>query len=126
MKEAGHTRYPLCRGSLDNCIGILHIKDIFRLKEKVAEADPLDLKRTIAVFEIETPLEEALQRMLRAKFHMALVKDDFGGIVGVVTLESILEELVGDIQDEFDEEEHWLHCASRSVPDLGIDTDSRH
>ena len=82
MKEAGHTRYPLCRGSLDNCIGILHIKDIFRLRENVAEADPMDLKRTIAVFEIETPLEEALQRMLRAKFHMALVKDDFGGIVG--------------------------------------------
>ncbi len=108
MKEAGHTRYPLCRGSLDDCIGILHIKDIFRLKEKIGDADPMDLKRTIAVFEIETPLEEALQRMLRAKFHMALVKDDFGGIVGVVTLESILEELVGDIQDEFDSEEEQV------------------
>jgi magnesium and cobalt transporter len=50
-------------------------------------------------------LEEALQRMLRAKFHMALVSDQFGGVLGVITLEGILEELVGDIQDEFDSEE---------------------
>lgn len=105
MKRAGHTRFPLCRGDLDDCLGIVHIKDIFRWEGDVTELDPLELKRTIAVFPLDTPLEEALQRMLRAKFHMALVQDEFGGVVGVVTLESILEELVGDIQDEFDSEE---------------------
>ncbi|MGB0415654.1 MAG: hemolysin family protein [Coraliomargarita sp.] len=105
MKQAGHTRFPLCRGNLDECLGIIHIKDIFRGEGKVTEVDPLKLKRNIAVFPLETPLEEALQRMLRAKFHMALVQDEFGGVVGLVTLESILEELVGDIQDEFDSEE---------------------
>lgn len=105
MKEAGHTRFPLCRGDLDDCLGLIHIKDIFRLREPVSEIDLMKLKRNVAVFPLETPLEEALERMLRAKFHMALAVDEFGGIVGVVTLETILEELVGEIQDEFDSEE---------------------
>ena len=69
------------------------------------ETDLTKLKRTVATFELETPLEEALERMLRARFHMALVVGDFGEVVGVITLESILEELVGEIQDEFDREE---------------------
>lgn len=108
MKDAGHTRFPLCRGDLDNCAGIIHIKDIFRSKGDPGGMDPLSLKRSIAQFPQETPLEEALQRMLRAKFHMALVADEFGRVIGVVTLESILESLVGDIQDEFDSEEELV------------------
>ena len=90
---------------MDQCIGIIHIKDIFRLTDTARLAQPVKLKRMIAQFTLETSLEEALERMLRAKFHMVLVEDTFGGIVGVVTLESILEKLVGDIQDEFDSEE---------------------
>ena len=105
MKAAGHTRFPICRGDLDDCLGIVHIKDIFRSQIPVSEIDLLELKRNVAVFPLDTPLEESLERMLRAKFHMALAVDEFGGIVGVVTLESILEELVGEIQDEFDSEE---------------------
>lgn len=108
MKAAGHTRYPLCNGSLDDCAGLIHIKDIFRWRGAVSEIDLNELKRNVAVFSLETPLEEALQRMLRARFHMALATDEFGGIVGVVTLESILEELVGEIQDEFDSEEEQI------------------
>ncbi len=105
MKAAGHTRFPLCRGDLDDCVGIIHIKDIFRWREPVSQIDLMKVKRNVAVFTLETPLEEALERMLRAKFHMALAVDEFGGVVGVITLESILEELVGEIQDEFDSEE---------------------
>ncbi|TVP77004.1 MAG: HlyC/CorC family transporter [Puniceicoccaceae bacterium] len=105
MKAAGHTRFPLCRGDLDECLGLIHIKDIFRQDTATADLDLMKLKRNLAVFPLETPLEEALERMLRAKFHMALAVDEFGGIVGVITLESILEELVGEIQDEFDSEE---------------------
>jgi len=110
MKQAGHTRFPLCRGNLDDCIGILHIKDMFRFSGAFADIDPVKLKRNVAMFELETPLEEALERMLRAKFHMALAVDEFGGIVGVVTFESILEELVGEIQDEFDSEEEQIRA----------------
>jgi CBS domain containing-hemolysin-like protein len=108
MKEAGHTRYPLCRGSLDDCVGLIHIKDIFRWREPVSQIDLITLKRNVAAFPLETPLEEALQRMLRARFHMALAMDEFGGVAGVITLESILEELVGEIQDEFDSEEEQI------------------
>jgi CBS domain containing-hemolysin-like protein len=108
MQEAGHTRFPLCHGSLDECLGIVHIKDIFRLRDTSASTDPMKLKRNIAVFSLETPLEEAMERMLRAKFHMALAVDEFGGVAGAITLESILEELVGEIQDEFDSEEEQI------------------
>jgi len=105
MKQAGHTRFPICRKDLDDCLGILHIKDIFRLNGSNSQFDPIKLKRNVASFPLETPLEDALERMLRAKFHMALAVDEFGSVVGVITLESILEELVGEIQDEFDSEE---------------------
>ncbi|MFP4166994.1 MAG: hemolysin family protein [Opitutales bacterium] len=105
MKHAGHTRFPLCRGDLDACVGIVHIKDIFRWRDSTEGIDPMRLKRRVASFPLETPVEEALERMLRGKLHMALAIDEFGGIVGVITLESILEELVGEIQDEFDTEE---------------------
>jgi len=108
MKRAGHTRFPICRGDLDRCVGILHIKDLFRRGRDGSGSDPMKLKRQIAVFPLETTVEEALERMLRAKFHMALVVDEFGGTVGIVTMESILEELVGDIQDEFDTEEDQI------------------
>ncbi|MGC6505037.1 MAG: hemolysin family protein [Coraliomargaritaceae bacterium] len=108
MKDAGHTRFPLCQGDLDNCVGIIHIKDIFRWGGDPSRLNPLDLKRSISQFSQETPLEEALQRMLRAKFHMALVTDEFGRVIGLVTLETILESLVGDIQDEFDSDEELL------------------
>ena len=113
MRKAGHTRYPICKGDLDECVGILHIKDIFRSGDLRNDLDPLKFKRNVAVFPLETPLEDALERMLRAKFHMALAVDEFGGIVGVVTLESILEELVGEIQDEFDSEEEKIVLLGR-------------
>ena len=110
MKESGHTRYPLCRGNLDNCEGIIHIKDLFRMSDLSKDTDLTRLKRTVATFELETPLEDALERMLRARFHMALVVGDFGEVVGVITFESILEELVGEIQDEFDREEAQIRA----------------
>lgn len=105
MKTAGHTRFPLCHRTLDDCVGLIHIKDIFQRTEVEGHINLRELKRTIATFDLETPLEEALERMLRAKFHMALGVDEFGGVAGVITLESVLEELVGEIQDEFDSEE---------------------
>ena len=111
MKEAGHTRFPLCHGSLDDCVGILHIKDMFRLSGPLAAVDLVKVKRNVAIFELETPLEAALERMLRGEVsHGALAVDEFGGIVGVVTFESILEELVGEIQDEFDSEEDQIRA----------------
>ena len=60
MKSAGHTRYPLCRGDLDDCLGLIHIKDIFRWREPVSEIDFMKLKRNVAVFLLRPPLRRLL------------------------------------------------------------------
>ncbi len=108
-RKTGHTRFPLCEGDLDRCIGIIHIKDIFR-GTPFGEAGPdfRKIRRPIATLGLEDGLMESLQHLLGLKVHMALVHDEFGGAVGVVTLESILEELVGEIQDEFDMEDEEI------------------
>lgn len=101
-RETGHTRFPLVRGDLDNCIGVIHIKDLFRAPEGPENANFLKLRRDMISFSANAPLEEAFQGLLAQKMHMALVKDEFGGTAGVITLETILEALVGEIDDEFD------------------------
>lgn len=104
-KQAGHTRFPLCSGGLDRCIGLIHIKDLFRSKH-AAHAKPLEnFKRKTLYVGLGEKLEEALQKMIARRSHMALVKDEFGGTLGAITLERILEQMVGDIKDEFDDEE---------------------
>ena len=108
VEESGHTRFPLCEGDLDNCLGLIHIKDIFRSPVDVEQLDFRDLKRDIIRVGPQKPLDEVLQKLLLDKTHMALVTDEFGGTGGVITLELIIEQLVGDIQDEFDVEEELI------------------
>lgn len=107
-RKTGHTRFPLCEGDLDRCIGLVHIKDIFRYPGDWGRVDLRTLKRDILRFSLDDPLDRVLQRLLTQKRHMALVQDEFGGTVGAVTLEDVLEELVGDIHDEFDREEELI------------------
>ena len=102
--ESGHTRFPLCEGDLDNCIGIMHIKDIFRAKEEVLSLNFKKLARPVVYVTPDDHLEAVLEKLLEARLHMALVRDEFGGTVGLITIENIVEELVGNIQDEFDSE----------------------
>lgn len=104
-RKTGHTRFPLCQGDLDRCIGIVHIKDVFRYGGDLSRLDLRRIRRPIINFGPDDPLEQALPRLLAQKMHMALVVDEFGGTQGILTLERILEQLVGDIQDEFDAEE---------------------
>ncbi|MBK1876170.1 hemolysin family protein [Pelagicoccus mobilis] len=104
-RKTGHTRFPLCNGDLDDCVGIVHIKDAFRSGQEGTNIDWGALKRPMITFSMDEPLETVLQRFLKTRKHFALLKDEFGGTVGAVTMEDVLEELVGDIQDEFDKEE---------------------
>lgn len=104
-RETGHTRFPLCEGSLDRCLGLIHIKDLFRAGGDPAQVDWRKMKRDILRVKPDLTLDVVLECLLREKAHMALVVDEFGGTEGVITLEMILEELVGQIQDEFDSEE---------------------
>ena len=101
-KSSGHTRFPLCDGDLDHCVGIVHVKDAFRQMAEGKEVKLDEIKRDFATFSPEIPLIEVLQKMLQGRLHMALVRDEFGGAIGVVTLEDALEEVVGEIKDEFD------------------------
>lgn len=107
-RKHGHTRYPLCEGDLDQCLGIIHIKDLFRYRRDLSTLDLKRMCRPIVRFQENEPLERVFQRMLNYKMHMALIQDEFGGILGVITLERILEVLVGEIQDEFDAEENLI------------------
>lgn len=102
-KRSGHTRFPLCRGHLDETIGLIHIKDMIAL-----EGDPLPelgaIRRELPTVPEMMTLERLLDIFLQSRAHLALVLDEFGGATGIVTLDNVIEELVGDIRDEFDVE----------------------
>src|SRR5450432_2747504 len=98
-----HTRFPLCRGHLDNAIGLIHIKELVPLMRD-PQPDLMKIKRELIPVPEMMSLEKLLNFFLVRHAHLAIVVDEYGGTVGMVTLENILEELVGDIQDEFDTE----------------------
>jgi CBS domain containing-hemolysin-like protein len=98
-----HTRFPLCRGHLDNTIGLVHIKELVPMMRD-PNPDLLRIKRDVLNVPEMMPLEKLLNIFLTKHAHLAVVVDEYGGTVGMVTLENVLEELVGDIQDEFDAE----------------------
>lgn len=98
------SRLPLCEaGDLDRTVGVLHIKDLYSLRSQVTSGRELRKAARKLVYIPETArLETLLQIFLDRKLHFAIVVDEYGGTTGMVTLENILEELVGQIQDEFD------------------------
>ena len=99
--ESKHTRFPLREKNLDHCIGVVHIKDFFRIIND-PKPDLTKIRREIIIVPETQALDELLKTFLGRQAHMALVVDEFGATVGMVTLEDVLEELVGEIQDEFD------------------------
>ncbi|MEZ4468379.1 MAG: hemolysin family protein [bacterium] len=104
VRRHRHTRYPLCKESLDDVVGLIHVKDLTLVDPR----GPVDLT-TLAHPMLRVPetvlLPDLLRTMRRERSHMVLVVDEFGTAVGVVTLENVLEQLVGSVQDEFDTEE---------------------
>ena len=101
--ESNHTRFPLVQSHLDNTIGLIHIKDLMKEMKK-PKPDLLAVKRDLLPVPEFMPLDKLLNTFLAKRMHLALVVDEFGGAVGIVTLDNVLEELVGEIKDEFDQE----------------------
>jgi len=101
--ESRHTRFPLCRENLDNTIGLIHIKELMPMMRD-PHPDLMRIKRELIPVPEMMSLEKLLNLFLGKHAHVAVVVDEFGGTVGMVALENVLEELVGDIQDEFDSE----------------------
>ena len=98
IAQSGYSRVPVYNGTLDNIIGMVHAFDVIK-----ARGEMPDRLRPVASTALEAPCNELLFRMLRERQHLAIVRDDAGKTLGLVTLEDLLEELVGDIRDEHDE-----------------------
>jgi CBS domain containing-hemolysin-like protein len=104
IRESGHTRLPLCEKGLDTIIGLLNVKDLIWRAEGPGAADLRALRRDILFVPESKPIEDLLKEFQQRRVHMAIVVDEYGVMSGLVTLEDIIEELVGEIQDEYDEE----------------------
>jgi CBS domain containing-hemolysin-like protein len=116
-EKTRYSRFPVCEdGDLDKTRGVVHIKDLYALRDKARTAeDLLPVARKLICVPESARLEKLLQRFLEKKLHFALVVDEFGGTLGVVTLENAIEALVGQIQDEFDTEKLELTHAGENI-----------
>jgi CBS domain containing-hemolysin-like protein len=106
MQDSGHSRMPVFRGSLDNILGILHVKDIIGVAHTFSIEQYL---RKPFFIPKSASIQAAFQTMRRNRAHLAIVIDEYGGVDGIVTLEDLIEELIGEIQDEHDNEVEQLH-----------------
>jgi len=137
----GHTRLPLCEPGLglEEAVGFIHVKDLLRIAFGQADPDVRSLVRPLARVAESTRVDEVLREMRRDRRHLALVLDEHSTVVGLITLEDILEELVGEIEDEFDQRARELirpeadglridgAAPLRLVAErLGIDIDAPH
>lgn len=114
-----HSRFPVYNGDLDHIVGILHLKDLIRLT--LGPDGPFDL-RLILRTAPEVPEDYRVDRLLAAfkkdRLHMAVVRDEFGGLAGIVTLEDLVEEVVGEVRDEFDVEREPYHQIGPGVVEV--------
>jgi CBS domain containing-hemolysin-like protein len=105
VAKSNHSRFPVYQGDRDHIVGILHVKDLMR--QKIRSKGTFDL-RLILRMAPAVPEDMSVQTLLaafkRQRLHMAMVLDEFGGLAGVVTLEDLVEEIVGEVRDEFDQE----------------------
>lgn len=117
ITEEGYTRIPIYRESLDHIIGILHAKDLLRICT-LSPDDPMGLNEFLnpPYFISENkPIVDLLRQFQTKKNHIAIVTDEFGGVRGLVTLEDVIEEIVGEIDDEHDQEEQNLRVLDEST-----------
>lgn len=98
------TRYPICEEDKDHIIGFLHIKDLLRVLNSGEKPDLRELARDVLLVPESLPLSKLLKTLQKHRSQIAVLIDEYGGTAGMVTVEDILEEIVGEIQDEFDEE----------------------
>lgn len=105
IQEHGHSRVPICEGNMDNVIGILYIKDLITYLHSGETEEKVSTLKRDALFVPETMKVPDLFNIMKSqRIHMAVVVDEYGGTAGLLTLEDLLEEIVGEIQDEYDHE----------------------
>ncbi|MDR0909838.1 MAG: hemolysin family protein [Spirochaetaceae bacterium] len=131
--ESGHSRFPVFKDTIDNVIGILYSKDILTHFYKTHD-EKIDIEALIRkpyFVPLTKHVHELLRELRRRKVHIAVVVDEYGGVAGIVCMEDIIEEIIGDIQDEFDNEKEdvlsigggvWLCDARVNLEDLNEET----
>jgi CBS domain containing-hemolysin-like protein len=123
IREAGYSRLPVYENDADSVIGILYVKDLLSHLQQQADFAWQELIRTNVLFVPESKkINDLLKEFQKQHLHMAIVVDEYGGTAGIVTLEDILEEVIGDIQDEFDDEPEVLF---QKVDDLNYVFDGK-
>ena len=104
--EEGYSRYPVYSETIDNVVGILYVKDIIRLASEVFDVRKIMRKPYFVPDTIR--LDKLLREFKKRKVHIAIAIDEYGGVSGIVSMEDILEVIVGEIQDEFDDEDEEI------------------
>lgn len=128
LVESGHSRMPVIGESTDDILGILYAKDLLKaLEPRRQPGDPIPVLRDIIREPVYVPITTAIPALLnlmrRQHVHIAMVNDEYGGVAGLVTMEDILEEIVGEIQDEYDDQHHPEAIAV--LPDGQAEVDGR-
>ena len=115
--RTGHSRFPVCGDDLDDIVGVAHVKDSYRIApEKRATAPVTEIMQEPLFAPESRSLGSLLAEMRRERKHLAVVIDEYGGTAGIITLEDLLEEIVGDIEDEYDPREQ----SRQTLPPEGI------
>ncbi|MGE5577541.1 MAG: hemolysin family protein [Syntrophothermus sp.] len=114
INEVGHSRIPVYEETIDNIIGILYAKDLLKLVDcgELSDKTARNIMRPAHYIPETKRVDDLLREMQRKKVHIAIVLDEYGGTAGLVTIEDILEEIVGDIRDEYDLEEPTIQILS--------------
>jgi magnesium and cobalt exporter, CNNM family len=107
--ESGHSRIPIYDGTIDNIVGVVYAKDLLRfLRDGSQTAPVLPLAREPAFVPETKKVDELLHEMQKSRVHVAIVVDEYGGTAGLITIEDLIEEIVGEIRDEYDVEETMI------------------
>lgn len=127
IAESEHSRFPVYTDSIDNVIGVLYVKDLIKAFSKKEAVDLEKIMRKAFFVPESKRIDSLLREFKRRHIHIAIAIDEYGGISGIVCMEDIIEEIVGDIQDEFDNENEdilalgnniWLCDARMNLDDL--------
>jgi len=127
VAESGHSRFPVYEDSIDNVVGILYVKDLIMLISRKEDIDLRKVARKPFFVPESKRIDTLLREFKRRHVHIAVAIDEYGGVSGIVSMEDIIEEIVGDIQDEFDNEREdilpigdgvWLCDARVNLDDL--------